>query len=204
MADRASSKDQLVSDPEFKIPDDCTLVDRFNRLQSSVFPEAQQTYSNPNSFSLDALLDSVLAIHHDIQQISLENSNFTRFKNRCTFWFPLLCHTVTSLSRWNSCALRVSHNPTNWPSIAPQFPSTFFFPNPRLVENVLNYYHGLRLNLNDFEIIQKLASGAFGKVSLHISCSIIDQRDSDTHVCNLLNGELQLLLTCAIVGQRCL
>ncbi|KAI9168537.1 hypothetical protein H9P43_007910 [Blastocladiella emersonii ATCC 22665] len=76
------------------------------------------TPAGPDSWvpDVDTLLDSLLAVYHDVKAVAGENVNFARF--------------------------------------AKQF------------EPVAQYLDGVRINAADFEVVQKLASGAFGMVSL--------------------------------------
>ncbi|KAJ3370826.1 Rho-associated protein kinase 2 [Allomyces arbusculus] len=88
--------------------------------QRSLHARALQRHASPAGdppdLSVDALVDSVLAIYHDVKQTVGDNPNFAKFLKR-------------------------------------------FDP-------IVGQLNGLRISTNDFEIVQKLASGAFGTVSL--------------------------------------
>ncbi|KNE69656.1 AGC/DMPK/ROCK protein kinase [Allomyces macrogynus ATCC 38327] len=88
--------------------------------QRSLHARALQRHASPAGdppdLSVDTLVDSVLAIYHDVKQTVGDNPNFTKFLKR-------------------------------------------FDP-------IVGQLNGLRISTDDFEVVQKLAAGAFGTVSL--------------------------------------
>ncbi|KNE68218.1 AGC/DMPK/ROCK protein kinase [Allomyces macrogynus ATCC 38327] len=88
--------------------------------QRSLHARALQRHASPAGdppdLSVDALVDSVLAIYHDVKQTVGDNPNFAKFLKR-------------------------------------------FDP-------IVGQLNGLRISTDDFEVVQKLAAGAFGTVSL--------------------------------------